>query len=117
VACANAAADGIPAPTGVGLTVASGDQTTLYGVSTYWDSVCVCGPLAERGLDVRIYGQIAYWRGTQRPSEFPSLWEGSVTPALRWMGPSVGAATVFAEIGLAFGGLSKPGSTKRRKLR
>jgi lipid A 3-O-deacylase len=116
VACANAAADGIPAPTGVGLIVASGDQTTLYGVSTYWDSVCVCAPLAERGLDVRIYGQIAYWRGAQRPSEFPSLWEGSVTPTLHWMGPSVGAATVFAEIGLGISGLSKTRLNEERQF-
>ena len=104
---ANAAADGFRAPTGLGVTVASGDQTTLYGLSTYWDSVCTCAPLAERGLDVRIYAQVAYWRGTQRPSDFPSLWEGSVTPALRWMGPSVGAAAIFTELGLGVSGISK----------
>jgi Lipid A 3-O-deacylase (PagL) len=103
---ANAVADGFPAPTGLGVTVASGDQTTLYGLSTYWDSVCICAPLAERGLDVRIYAQVAYWRGTQRPSDFRSLWEGSVTPALRWMGPSVGAAKVFTEVGLGVSGIS-----------
>ena len=83
-ASANAAADGFPAPTGLGVTAASGDQTTLYGLSTYWDSVCTCAPLAERDLGVRIYAQVAYWRGTQRPSDFPSLWEVSVTPTLRW---------------------------------
>jgi lipid A 3-O-deacylase len=99
-ASANAAADGFPAPTGLGVTAASGDQTTLYGLSTYWDSVCTCAPLAERGLGVRIYAQVAYWRGTQRPSDHQSLWEGSVTPALRWMGPTVGAATLFADLGL-----------------
>src|ERR1700730_18059478 len=48
-ASANAAADGFRAPTGLGVTVASGDQTTLYGLSTYWDSICTCAPLAERG--------------------------------------------------------------------
>ena len=106
-AFANAAADGFPAPTGVGLTAASGDQTTLYGVSTYWDSVCACAPLAQYGLGVRIYGQIAYWRGTQRPSDHPSLWEASVTPTLLWMGPNVGAATVFTELGVGISGLSK----------
>src|ERR1700716_1372796 len=95
---ASAAADGLR-PTGLGVTVAGGDQITLYGLSTYWDSVCTCAPLAERGLDVRIYAQIAYWRGTERPSDFRSLWEGSVTPTLRWIGPSVGAAAVFAEAG------------------
>ena len=105
-ASANAAADGFRAPTGLGVTVASGDQTTLYGLSTYWDSICTCAPLAERGLDVRIYAQIAYWHGTQRPSDFRSLWEGSVTPALRWIGPSVGPAAVFAEVGLGVSGIS-----------
>src|SRR5450759_4023437 len=93
-AAGNAAADGFR-PTGLGVTVASGDQTTLYGLSTYWDSVCTCAPLAERGLDVRIYAQLAYWRGTERPSDHQSLWEGSVTPALRWMGPAVFASTLF----------------------
>jgi hypothetical protein len=105
-ASANAAADGFPAPTGLGVTVASGDQTTLYGLSTYWDSVCTCAPLADRGLDVRIYAQVAYWRGTQRPSDFRSLWEGSVTPTLRWIGPSVGAAAIVAEVGLGVSGIS-----------
>src|SRR5207302_10848411 len=99
-ASANAAADGFRAPTGIGVTVASGDQTTLYGLSTYWDSICTCAPLAERGLDLRIYAQVAYWRGTERPSDHQSLWEGSVTPALRWMGPAVGAATLFTDLGL-----------------
>src|SRR6202171_5215995 len=103
---ANAAADGFRAPTGLGVTVASGDQTTLYGLSTYWDSICTCAPLAERGLDVRIYAQVAYWRGTQRPTDFRSLWEGSVTPTLRWIGPSVGAAAIFAEAGLGVSGIS-----------
>jgi hypothetical protein len=103
---ASATAAGL-APTGVGFTVASGDQTTLYGLSTYWDKVCACAPLAERGLDVRIYAQVAYWRGTQHPSDHQSLWEGSVTPALRWMGPTVGAAQVFADLGLGVSLLSK----------
>src|ERR1700730_4410744 len=39
-ASANAAADGFRAPTGLGGTVASGDQPTLYGLSTYWDQIC-----------------------------------------------------------------------------
>lgn len=106
-ACADVVADGFPAPTGVGLTAASGDQTTLYGVSTYWDSVCVCAPLADRGLGVRVYGQVAYWRGTQHSSDFRSLWEGSVTPTLMWFGPSVGTATLFTELGLGISGLSR----------
>jgi lipid A 3-O-deacylase len=106
VVAANAAAAGL-APTGVGVTVASGDQTTLYGLSTYWDKVCTCAPLAERGLDVRVYAQAAYWRGTERPSDHQSLWEGSVTPALRWMGPTVGAATIFTDLGLGVSLISK----------
>jgi hypothetical protein len=114
---ANAAADGFfRAPTGLGVTVASGDQTTLYGLSTYWDSVCTCAPLAERGLDVRLYAQVAYWRGTQRPSDFPSLWEGSVTPALRWMGPSVGAARIFTELGLGVSLISQTRINRDRQF-
>ncbi len=116
VACADAVADGFPAPTGIGLTAASGDQTTLYGVATYWDSVCVCAPLAQYGLGVRIYGQIAYWRGTERPSAHESLWEGSVTPTLMWMGPSVGSATFFTELGVGVSGLSKTRLNRDRQF-
>lgn len=107
VAGADAVAAGLFSPTGVGATVASGDQITLYGVSTYWDGVCACAPLTERGLDVRIYAQVAYWHGTQRPSDVQSLWEGSITPALRWMGPSVGAGNLFTDLGLGISLISK----------
>lgn len=113
---ANADAAGLFAPTGLGVTVASGDQTTLYGLSTYWDSVCTCAPLAERGLDVRIYAQVAYWRGTERPSDHQSLWEGSVTPALRWMGPAVGAATLFTDLGLGVSLISETRINRDRQF-
>ena len=116
LAGANAAADGLRAPTGLGVTVASGDQTTLYGLSTYWDSVCTCAPLVERGLDVRIYAQVAYWRGTERPSDHESLWEGSVTPALRWMGPAVGAATLFTDLGLGVSLISQTRINRDRQF-
>jgi Lipid A 3-O-deacylase (PagL) len=103
---ANAVADGIATPTGLGVTAASGKQSKLYGLAAYWDSVCTCAPLDERGLNVRIYGQIAYWRGNERPTDFPFLWEASVTPALRWMGPAIGEAAFFAEAGLGISALS-----------
>jgi Lipid A 3-O-deacylase (PagL) len=106
-ACVNAAADGFPAPTGIGATVASGDQTTLYGIQTYWDSVCACEPLVKYDLSVRTYGQISYWEGTERPSDHPSLWEGSVTPTLVWTGPSLGAATLFTELGVGISGITR----------
>ena len=102
---ANAAADGY-APTGIGLTAASGNQTTLYGVQAFWDSVCTCAPLAQYDLKLRIYGQIAYWRGTERPSDHEYLWEGSVTPTLVWWGPSVGASQLFTELGVGVSGLT-----------
>ena len=112
---ASAAADGFR-PTGLGVTVAGGDQITLYGLSTYWDSVCTCAPLAERGLDVRVYAQVAYWRGTERPSDHQSLWEGSVTPALRWMGPAVGAATLFTDLGLGVSLISQTRINRDRQF-
>jgi Lipid A 3-O-deacylase (PagL) len=108
--------DHLFAPTGLGVTVASGDQTTLYGLSTYWDSVCTCAPLADRGLDLRIYAQVAYWRGTERPSDHQSLWEGSVTPALRWMGPAVGAATLFTDLGLGVSLISQTRINRDRQF-
>lgn len=111
-----AVAEGFPVPTGVGITAASGDQTTLYGVSTYWDSVCVCAPLAQYGLGLRIYGQVAYWRGTERPSDHESLWEVSATPTLMWMGPAVGAATLFTELGVGVSGISETRLNRDRQF-
>ncbi len=104
------------APTGMGLTAASGDQTTLYGGSVFWDSVCACAPLAQYNLGVRIYGQIAYWRGTERPSDHEYLWEGSVTPTLVWMGPNVGAATLFTELGVGVSGLTETRLNTQRQF-
>jgi Lipid A 3-O-deacylase (PagL) len=103
---ANAVADGIPAPSGISLTDAGGKQSTLYGVATYWDSICTCAPLTNLGLDTRVLAQIAYWHGTQRPTDHPYLWEGSVTPALRWIGPSIGAVGLIAEAGIGVSALS-----------
>jgi lipid A 3-O-deacylase len=105
-ASVNATADGY-APTGIGLTAASGNQTTLYGVQAFWDSVCACAPLKQYALSVRVYGQIAYWRGTERPSDHEYLWEGSATPTLVWMGPNIGAATLFTELGVGVSLLSE----------
>jgi hypothetical protein len=102
---ANATADGW-APTGIGFTGASGNQTTLYGVQAFWDSVCACAPLKQYDLSMRVYGQIAYWRGTERPSDHEYLWEGSGTPTLVWMGPSIGATTLFTELGVGISFLS-----------
>src|SRR5204862_2103852 len=103
----DALAAGLFSPTGVGATVASGDQITLYGISTYWDGVCACAPLTDRGLGVRVYAQVAYWEGNQHPSDFRSLWEGSITPALLWMGPSVGAGNIFTDLGVGISLISE----------
>jgi lipid A 3-O-deacylase len=112
---ANATADGW-VPTGIGFTAASGDQTTLYGVQAFWDSVCACAPLAKYDVSVRIYGQIAYWRGTERPSDHEYLWEGSVTPTLVWWGPMVGASQLFTELGVGVSGITETRLNTQRQF-
>jgi lipid A 3-O-deacylase len=75
-----------------------------------------CAQLTERGLDARVYAQIAYWRGHERPTEFPSLWEASVTPTLRWTAPAIGAAAFFTEAGVGIGVLSATRIDETRHL-
>jgi lipid A 3-O-deacylase len=106
MAGANAVADGIPAPSGLSVTTAGGQQSNLYGAATFWDSICTCAILTEHGFDTRLYTMIAYWEGTQRPTDHPHLWEGSVTPTVRWLGPTIGPTALFAEAGIGMSLLS-----------
>src|SRR6266567_2700924 len=93
-------ADSIRAPDGIAFTGANGNQTDIFGVGTYWNSLCQCAPLKERGFDTRLAAQIAYWHGNERPTDHESLWEASVTPYLRWTTPAIGPVALFAEVGL-----------------
>ena len=93
-------ADSIRVPDGIALTGANGNQTDIFGVGTYWNSLCACAPLKENGFDTRLAAQIAYWRGNERPTDHQSLWEASVTPYLRWTTPPIGPVAVFAEAGV-----------------
>lgn len=93
-------ADVMRGPDGVAFTGANGNQTDVFGVGAYWNSLCVCAPLKEKGFDTRLAAQIAYWHGNERPTDHESLWEASVTPYLRWTSPAMGPATLFLEAGL-----------------
>jgi hypothetical protein len=87
-------------PSGAALTIADGNNTTLYGAALHWDSLCACAALKEYGFDTRLVGQIAYWHGRESPAVNSSLWDVSLIPMLRWIGPQFGAVRPFAEIGV-----------------
>jgi hypothetical protein len=87
------------APDGAALSVGDGNNVTVYGIAAHWDSLCTCAALKERGFDTRLVTQLAYWHGREHPAERSSLWDVSVTPMLRWVGPQA-AARWFVEIGI-----------------
>ena len=87
------------APDGVALTVGDGNDVTVYGIATHWDSLCTCPALRDRGFDTRLVAQAAYWHGREQPAERSSLWDLGITPVLRWIGPQA-AARWFFEVGV-----------------
>jgi len=88
------------APSGAEITVGDGNNVTIYGAALHWDSLCVCAALKEYGFDTRLVAQLAYWHGREEPAERSSLWDVSLIPFLRWVGPQVSAVRPFAEIGV-----------------
>jgi lipid A 3-O-deacylase len=87
-------------PSGVAVTVADGNNTGMYGAALNWDSLCACAALKEYGFDTRLVAQLAYWHGREQPAERSSLWDVSLIPMLRWIGPQVGSVRPFAELGV-----------------
>ena len=94
------------APDGVGLTIGDGNNVTIYGVATYWDSLCTCSALKDLGFDTRLVAQLAYWHGREHPAVRNSLWDASLTPMLRWIGPQAAGIRGFAELGVGVRALS-----------
>lgn len=88
------------APSGAALTIADGNNTRLYGAALHWDSLCACAALKEYGFDTRLAAQLAYWDGREHPAVRSSLWDASLIPMLRWIGPQLGAVRPFAELGV-----------------
>jgi hypothetical protein len=88
------------APSGAAVTFGDGNNTSLYGAALHWDSLCTCTALKENGFDTRLVAQLAYWRGREHPAERSSLWDVSLIPMLRWIGPQVAAVRPFAELGV-----------------
>jgi lipid A 3-O-deacylase len=99
-------ADLVRAPDGIAVSGANGNQTDIFGIGTYWNSLCACAPLKALGFDTRLAAQVAYWHGKERPTDHESLWEASVTPYLRWMTPAMGPVALFAEAGVGASFLS-----------
>jgi hypothetical protein len=92
-------------PDGVAVSAADGNQVKMYGIGTFWNSLCACAPLKDLGFDTRLLAQISYWHGYDEPSDHRSLWEASATPTLRWSTPA-GPAAIFAEVGVGVSVLS-----------
>jgi hypothetical protein len=111
-----ARADVSLAPDGAALTIGDGNNVRLYGAAIYWDSLCSCPALKEYGFDTRLVAQVAYWRGREHPAERRSLWDASLTPMLRWMGPQAAAARLFLEAGIGVHVLSATRINTERNL-
>jgi hypothetical protein len=94
------------APDGVSLTIGDGNNVTIYGVATHWDSLCSCSALKELGFDTRLVAQVSYWNGREHPAVRNSLWDASLTPMLRWVGPQAAGVRWFAELGVGVHALS-----------
>src|SRR5437870_11549998 len=95
-----------PIPDGIAVTGADGNQVKMFGIATFWNSLCACAPLKELGFDTRLLAQLSYWRGYDESTDHRSLWEASVTPTLRWIAPAAGPVAVFAEAGVGVSALS-----------
>ena len=93
-------------PDGVALTIGDGNNVTIYGVATHWDSLCTCSALKDLGFDTRLVAQLAYWHGREHPAVRNSMWDASVTPMLRWIAPQMAGVRGFAELGVGVRALS-----------
>jgi len=88
------------APSGAAVTIGDGNNVRMYGAALNWDSLCACTALKEYGFDTRLVAQLAYWRGREHPAVRSSLWDASLIPMLRWIGPQVATVRPFAELGV-----------------
>jgi lipid A 3-O-deacylase len=88
------------APDGIDVTGGYGDNVAIYAVGVHWDSLCTCAAFKAAGFDVRLAAQLAYWDGREHPAANNSVWDGSLTPILRWSGPDTGPARLFVEAGI-----------------
>jgi hypothetical protein len=88
------------APDGVALTGGYGRDVDIFGVALNWNFGGDEGTANQGGFETRLIGQIAYWRGTQRPTEHGSLWDFGLMPALRWTAPGAAEPRFFAEAGV-----------------
>ena len=95
-----ASAAGSFAPDGVDVTGGYGDNVAIYGVGVHWESLCACAALKSAGFDVRLLAQLAYWRGHEPSASNHTIWDGGLTPMLRWSGLDLGPAQLFVEAGL-----------------
>jgi len=85
---------------GIDITGGYGDNVAIYGAGVHWDSLCTCATLKSAGFDVRLLAQLAYWRGHEHPAVNRTIWDGSLTPMVRWSGMDMGLARLFIEAGL-----------------
>jgi lipid A 3-O-deacylase len=95
-----AGAAGSFAPDGIDIKGGYGDNVAIYGIGVHWESLCACATLKNAGFDVRLVAQLDYWRGHEHPAVNRTVWDGGLTPMLRWSGLDIGPARVFVEAGL-----------------
>lgn len=87
-------------PDGVALTFGQGDNVFVSGAAAYWNSLCECAELKDKGFDTRLVAQLSYWHAQQHPTANGPVWDSSITPVLRWLAPFATTVQPFLELGV-----------------
>lgn len=81
-------------------TYGYGQRVAVYGVGALWHVPWGAETLARYGLDARLGVDVMRWVGPDVGTAPRSLWNGNLTPYLRWH-PAEGAwRNTFIEVGL-----------------
>jgi lipid A 3-O-deacylase len=81
-------------------TYGYGQSVAVYGIGALWHVPWGAETLARHGLDVRLGVDVLRWQvNTQAPGN-QFLWNGNVTPYLRWHPADGALRNMFVEIGV-----------------
>ena len=98
-------------------TAGYGQRVAVYGVGAMWHVPWGEEMLARHGLEARIGVDVLRWEGPAEDNANRSLWNGNVTPYLRWH-PAEGAwRNTFIEVGVGVQALSHTSITSTADYR
>lgn len=97
-------------------TFGYGGYVVVYGVGARWNLMDRIAFLEERGLDVRLDAQLAYWLGKGTPTPYRQIWDFGLTPVIRWTPKFEFAPQLFVEGGIGVHGISATRINNDRQL-